>query len=148
MITLTKRYAFSASHRLHSPSLSDEENEQVFGKCNNPYGHGHNYFLEVSVRGPVDGQTGQAVHLPTLDRLVTSEVLSSLDHRSLNHDVVEFQGDLVPTTENLGLVIEDRLRRGWPSAFPNEWPKLEKIRIEETSNNIFEVRGSDTKIRP
>jgi 6-pyruvoyltetrahydropterin/6-carboxytetrahydropterin synthase len=141
MIVLTRRYPFAASHRLHSRQLSDEENRRVFGKCNNPFGHGHNYVLEVSVRGPVDARSGLAVNLGALDALVRGQVLDAFDHRNLNSDVDDFAG-LVPTTENLALAIHRRLRSGWEQALGGAWPELEKIRIAETERNIFEVKDT------
>ena len=140
MIQVTRRYQFAASHRLHSPQLSDERNRELYGKCNNPYGHGHNYAIEISVRGPVDVRTGRAVDPGALDRLVEAEVLGRFDHRNLNAEIAEF-GALVPTSENLGIEIDRRLRARWRTVFPGEWPRLEKIRIAETERNIFEVTG-------
>jgi 6-pyruvoyltetrahydropterin/6-carboxytetrahydropterin synthase len=139
---VTRRYEFSASHRLHAIQLSDEENRQLYGKCNNPYGHGHNYVLEVSVRGPRELATGRAVDTASLDRLVTQEVLGPFQHRNLNRDVAEF-ASVVPTSENLGIEICRRLKRNWMHVFPGEWPKLEKIRIAETPRNIFEVNSDE-----
>lgn len=136
MVRVTRRYAFAASHRLHAPQLAPEENQRIYGKCNNPYGHGHNYVLEVSVRGPVDAETGRAVDLTLLDQLVQRAVLEPFDHRHLNTQVAEF-ASLVPTTENVALVAERRLREQWLAG----WPRLEKIRIAETERNIFEVNG-------
>jgi len=146
---VTRRYEFAASHRLHSGELSDEENRRLYGKCNNPYGHGHNYVVEVSVRGPLEGATGRAVDIAILDELVAREVVRPLDHHDLNREVAVFASvvpalvpTLVPTSENLGLEICRRLKRNWKQVFPGEWPKLEKIRIGETARNIFEV-GAD-----
>jgi 6-pyruvoyltetrahydropterin/6-carboxytetrahydropterin synthase len=142
---VTRRYGFAASHRLHSSELSEEDNRSLYGKCNNPYGHGHNYVLEVSVRGPLDRATGRAVDIGALDELVVREVVRPFDHRNLNRDVATFSSGvtvLVPTSENLGLEICRRLKRNWKQVFPGEWPKLEKIRIGETPRNIFEV-GAD-----
>jgi 6-pyruvoyltetrahydropterin/6-carboxytetrahydropterin synthase len=136
-IELGRRYRFAASHRLHTERLSDEENCRVFGKCNNPYGHGHNYVLEVRVSGPVDRATGMIANLADLDAFVEREVLEPFDHKSLNEDVVAFR-EAVPTTENLCKEIYRRLR-----AFP--YAKLERVRIEETSNNSFEYPGSPTE---
>jgi 6-pyruvoyltetrahydropterin/6-carboxytetrahydropterin synthase len=138
VIQVTRRYSFSASHRLHTPSLSEEENRLLYGKCNNPFGHGHNYVLDVSVRGPVDARSGRAVDPAELDRLVRDRVMAELDHRNLNEQIEEFQR-IVPTTENLGLLIHSRLQRAWPSVFPGQWPRLEKVRIAETERNIFVV---------
>ncbi|MEO7651672.1 MAG: 6-carboxytetrahydropterin synthase [Bryobacteraceae bacterium] len=141
MIRVTRRYHFAASHRLHSPQLTAEENAGLYGKCNNPFGHGHNYVLDVSVRGPVDGMSGRAVDLAALDALVGKRVVKEFDRRNLNVEVDAF-ARVVPTTENLGLEIHRRLAEGWNTAFPDAWPKLEKIRIAETERNIFEVHGN------
>jgi 6-pyruvoyltetrahydropterin/6-carboxytetrahydropterin synthase len=138
MIRLTRRYRFSASHRLHARELSEAGNRELYGKCNNPYGHGHDYLLEVSVRGPVEERSGQVADVAALDRLVGGEVIRAFDHRDLNQDVPEF-ASLVPTTENLALEVERRLRRNWSAVFPGEWPRLDRIRIRETKRNIFEI---------
>jgi 6-pyruvoyltetrahydropterin/6-carboxytetrahydropterin synthase len=140
MLSVTRRYRFAASHRLHTPRLSDAENRALYGKCNHPYGHGHNYEVEITVRGPVEDATGRAVNLVELDRLVQAEVLDAFDHRNLNAEIRQF-AELVPTSENLALELERRLRAAWRGAFPGEWPRLEKIRIAETERNIFEVSG-------
>ena len=142
MFRVTRRYAFAASHRLHSAELSEEENRQLYGKCNNPYGHGHNYVVEVSVRGPLEGTTGRAVDIAVLDELVGREVVRPFDHRNLNREVAEFAG-VVPTSENLAIEICRRLKRNWKQVFPGDWPRLEKIRIGETPRNIFEVRADE-----
>jgi 6-pyruvoyltetrahydropterin/6-carboxytetrahydropterin synthase len=139
---VTRRYAFAASHRLDSRQLSAEENRELYGKCNNPYGHGHNYLVDVSVRGPRDAATGQAVEIAVLDDLVRREILVPFEHRNLNRDVPEFHS-VVPTSENLGVEICRRLKRNWRQAFPGPWPQLEKIRIGETPRNIFEVRADE-----
>jgi 6-pyruvoyltetrahydropterin/6-carboxytetrahydropterin synthase len=135
-IELGRRYHFSASHRLHTAQLTDEENSRVFGKCNNPFGHGHNYVLEVVVSGKVNPDTGMITNLTDLDGFVESAVLKTFDHKSLNEDVQAFQ-DIVPTTENLCIEIYDRLKR-----FSHA--KLERVRIEETRNNSFEYAGEET----
>lgn len=105
---LTRRVSFSAGHRYHIAHWSAERNQAVFGKCNYPYGHGHNYVLEVTVRGPVDPETGMVINLVDLDRILTS-IIEPLDHRFLNHDVAYFT-DKVPTTENLALYLAEQLR--------------------------------------
>ena len=138
MIHTTRRYVFSASHRLHSDRFTEEENRDVFGKCNNPYGHGHDYELFVTARGPVDAQTGRAVDPKRLDELVYEQVLSALDHKYLNVDVPAF-AEAIPTTENLAFEIARMLQSHWREAFPGEWPVLEKLRIRETDRNIFEL---------
>jgi 6-pyruvoyltetrahydropterin/6-carboxytetrahydropterin synthase len=132
-IELGRRYRFSASHRLHSAHLTEEENCRVFGKCNNPYGHGHNYVLEVSLSGDVDPATGMIANLVDLDAFVERHVLDEFGHKSLNEDVSAFR-DKVPTTENLCVEIFERLK-----SFPKA--KLERIRVQETGNNSFEYAG-------
>jgi 6-pyruvoyltetrahydropterin/6-carboxytetrahydropterin synthase len=129
-ISLTRRYNFAASHRLHSAKLSEEENRRVYGKCNNPYGHGHNYIVEVTMTGPVDKATGMITNLGDLDPFVQSEVIDTFDHKYLNEEIPEFQA-LVPTTENVCREIYRRLKK-YPSA------QLERVRIEETLKNSFE----------
>lgn len=132
-IELGRRYRFSASHRLHTPHLSEEENFRVFGKCSNPHGHGHNYVLEVSMSGAVDPDTGMIANLADLDAFVECQVLEEFDHQSLNEDVPAFR-EKVPTTENLCIEIFQRLK-----IFPKA--KLERIRVQETGNNSFEYAG-------
>jgi 6-pyruvoyltetrahydropterin/6-carboxytetrahydropterin synthase len=132
---LTRRYMFSASHRLHSEAMSDTENAATYGKCNNPYGHGHNYALEVTVSGQVDQATGMVCNLVDLDGFVHSEILDRFDHENLN---VRPEFDrLVPTTENLCTTIYDILQRGFTRAH------LERVRIEETMMNSFEYEGRE-----
>ena len=138
-VVFGRRYRFSASHRLHSEKLSEEENCRVYGKCNNPYGHGHNYVVEVRVSGTVDPTTGMVVNLMDLDRFVQGEVVEAFDHKSLNEDVGAFR-TAVPTTENLCKEIYQRLKH-FPLA------KLERVRIEETSNNAFEYAGEEIQDR-
>jgi 6-pyruvoyltetrahydropterin/6-carboxytetrahydropterin synthase len=132
-LELTRRYSFAASHRLHSPQLSEQENQRIYGKCNNPYGHGHNYVVEVTVTGATDPATGMIAHLGELDRFVTREVLEPFDHTYLNKDVPAFR-ERVPTTENLCIEIFDRLK-----AFSGA--RLVRIRLEETGRNSFEYAG-------
>ena len=136
-VALGRRYHFAASHRLHNPALSAEENGRLYGKCNNPYGHGHNYTLEVLVSGAIDPATGMIANLADLDGFVQSEVLEPFDHKSLNEDVAAFR-DRVPTTENLCIEIFHRLK---PFAKAN----LERIRVQETSNNSFEYAGENSE---
>lgn len=138
MIRLTRKYRFCASHRLHASALSDDVNRALYGKCNHPYGHGHNYVLEVTVEGPLDG-SGRVCDPATLDGLVTRYVLRDLDHRNLNEDAPDFQRR-VPTSENLAVAIEERLRSAWRSGFAGDWPRLTGIRLEETKRNSFEHR--------
>ena len=132
---LTRRYMFSASHRLHSDAMSDAENAATYGKCNNPYGHGHNYALEVMVSGAVDESTGMVCNLTDLDEFVHGEILERFDHQNLN-TLTEFAG-AVPTTENLCIVVYEILQRGFRPAH------LEKVRFEETMMNSFEYWGEN-----
>jgi 6-pyruvoyltetrahydropterin/6-carboxytetrahydropterin synthase len=132
-LQLGRRYQFCASHRLHSERLSEEENQLTYGKCNNPYGHGHNYVVEVAVSGPVDPATGMIANLSDLDAFVEREVIEPFDHKYLNEEIAEFR-ESVPTTENLCIEIFRRLR-----AFPQA--RLERVRVEETGNNSFEYAG-------
>jgi 6-pyruvoyltetrahydropterin/6-carboxytetrahydropterin synthase len=136
-IELGRRYRFSASHRLHSAHLAEEENCRVFGKCNNPYGHGHNYVVEVTVSGNVDPATGMIANLADLDSFVERHMLDEFDLKSLNEDVPAFL-DTVPTTENLCIEIFQRLK-----SFPKA--RLERIRIEETGKNSFEYAGENSE---
>ncbi len=131
---LTRRYRFSASHRLHSPEMSADENRATYGKCNNPYGHGHNYALEVTVSGPVDQSTGMVCNLVDLDSCIEREVLSRFHLANLNM-LQEFT-QLVPTTENLSVEIFEILQRGFSHAH------LERVRLEETLMNSFEYAGA------
>lgn len=132
-IELGRRYRFAASHRLHSAQLSEEENDRVYGKCNNPYGHGHNYTVEVRISGAVDPVTGMITNLADLDAFVNEWVIEPFDHRSLQDEVPAFRS-VVPTTENLCKEVFRRLQ-SYPKA------KLEAVRILETSNNSFEYAG-------
>ncbi len=137
-MTLTRRYRFSASHRLHSIALSEDENQRIYGKCNNPFGHGHDYVFEVSVRGPLDVATGRIVDLDTLDGLVGREVVVPFEHKNLNEEVEAFR-TVVPTTENLIVEIQRRLEQAWTSAFGEQGPALAGVRIEETKRNFIEL---------
>jgi len=132
---LTRRYLFSASHRLHSPEMSAEENRATYGKCNNPHGHGHNYALEVTVSGPVDARTGMVCNLVDLDVFVEREVLSRYNLENLN--MLQEFAQTVPTTENLCVEIYEILQRGFEKAH------LEGVRLEETMMNSFEYAGTN-----
>ncbi len=132
-VELGRRYHFSASHRLHNPQLSDEENCRIYGKCNNPHGHGHNYTVEVRFSGKIDPATGMISNLADLDSFVNEMVIEPFDHRSLNEEVPAFQS-AVPTTEILCIEIFQRLK-----SFPHA--KLEAVRVQETANNSFEYAG-------
>ncbi len=131
---VTRRLHFSAGHRLHSPAFSDEENRRIYGKCNNPAGHGHNYWLEVTVRGPKDPVTGMVVDLKELDDIVRARVLEDVDHASLNDDVEWLRG-IVPTTENLAESFWKRLKDHVPAP-----GRLHEIRVLETEKNFVAYR--------
>jgi 6-pyruvoyltetrahydropterin/6-carboxytetrahydropterin synthase len=134
---LTRRYRFSASHRLHSDAMSDAENAATYGKCNNPHGHGHNYGLEVTVSGQVD-ENGMVCNLVDLDGFVEREILDRFDVQNLN-SLPEF-AELVPTTENLSITVYDILQRGFRLAH------LDRVRFEETLMNSFEYAGDEQKL--
>lgn len=131
---LSRRYHFVASHRLHVDALSAEENRATFGKCNNPHGHGHNYTVQVTLSGAVDGATGMVTNLADLDGFAQRELLTRFDHRNLN--TLDCFRDLVPSTENLAVEIW-RIFAEYPHA------NLERVRVEETSNNAFDYFGAD-----
>jgi 6-pyruvoyltetrahydropterin/6-carboxytetrahydropterin synthase len=130
---LSRRYLFSASHRLHSVAMTTEENQNTYGKCNNPFGHGHNYTVEVTVSGQVDQTTGMVCNLTDLDAFIEREVLARYGHENLNM-LPEFARE-VPTTENLCIQIYEIVKRGFHFAH------LERIRLEETMMNSFEYPG-------
>ncbi len=140
----TTRYPFSAAHRLHSNQLSEDENWQVYGRCNNPYGHGHNYWVEVTVSGVPNEQTGLLVDRRKLDHFVQEEILSKVSHRNLNEQVAELR-NVVPTTENLAYVFADWLKSGWGKHFPQPELILDRVRIYETRNNRFEIKANEVK---
>ena len=134
VVYLTKVYEFSSAHRLHSHVLSDEENRDIFGKCNNPAGHGHNYVLEVTVKGDVDPRTGLVAGLEFLDEVVQKQVYTRFDYKHLNLDTPEFE-KLNPTSENFVKVLWDVLQ-------PNLRPVvLHRLRLRETPKNHFDYYG-------
>jgi len=130
---LTRRETFSASHRLVSQELSDEENSKLFGKCFHPNGHGHNYVIEVSVLGDINPKTGIVMNLTELKRIIHDVVMSKVDHRHLNLDVEEFK-TLNPTAENIAYVI-------WQWLKPSLGALLYEIKLHETENNAAVYRG-------
>ncbi len=132
-----RRYTLSASHRLHTQALTTAQNRAAYGKCNNPYGHGHNYVVEILVGGAVDPETGMVVDLAGLDALVDARILARFDHSNLNADPAF--AERVPTTENLCRVIFGLIKDELPAG------KLESVRIEETENNYFECRDAPTE---
>ncbi len=139
-IYLTRRYRFAAAHRLHNERLSGEENARLYGKCNNPHGHGHNYTLEVTVAGPLDPRTGMVMNLADLDASVEQEVLERFDHVHLNLDVESFRSR-VPTTENLCREVFALLRPRIEGKNGAGEVKLARVRLEETRSNFFEYVG-------
>jgi 6-pyruvoyltetrahydropterin/6-carboxytetrahydropterin synthase len=132
---LTRRYLFCASHRLHNEAYSEAENREIYGKCNNPYGHGHNYTLSVTVSGQVDQSTGMVCNLVDLDGCVAEQILARYDHQNLNL-LPEF-AQAVPTTENLCLHVYEILKREF------HYCHLEKVKLNETMMNSFEYAGDE-----
>jgi 6-pyruvoyltetrahydropterin/6-carboxytetrahydropterin synthase len=131
-----RRYMMSASHRLHSDALTAEENRAAYGKCNNPYGHGHNYIIEVLAGGAVDPETGMVMDLVAMDEAVRTRVLDRFDHFNLNVDPMF--ADVVPTTENLCKAVYKLLKGSIEPAL------LVHVRVEETENNFFEYCGEQS----
>jgi 6-pyruvoyltetrahydropterin/6-carboxytetrahydropterin synthase len=127
---LTSRYQFAASHRLDSPAFTAAENQRVFGKCNNPFGHGHDYILDITVEGPV-GPDGLVANRQALDKLVGESVIAKIDHKNLNRDVPGLRGT-IPTTENLVEMIRASLESHWTLG-----ARLVRIQIQETARNRF-----------
>ncbi len=136
MVYLTRKCEFSASHHYHNPSFTDEENRRIFGKCNNPNGHGHNYTLEVTVKGSVDPKTGFVVDLKALKEIMNNEVVDAMDHRYLNKELPEF-ADLMPTTENIAVAAWKRLEPKLNVA------KLHRVRVYETPDLWADFYGED-----
>jgi 6-pyruvoyltetrahydropterin/6-carboxytetrahydropterin synthase len=141
----TRRYRFSASHRLHLPALTDVENRAIYGKCNNPFGHGHDYLLEVTIAGTPDPLTGLILPRHDLDQWVESKVLKLFDHRNINTDVAGLSAS-VPTTENIALFVARLLAEDWPRAFPAAPGRLARVHILETDRNGFEVLISERRV--
>jgi 6-pyruvoyltetrahydropterin/6-carboxytetrahydropterin synthase len=133
-VTVTRRLMFNAAHRVHNPALSDEENTRLFGKCNNPNWHGHNYTLDVSVTGPIDPRTGYVVDLGVLKRLVEERAVNKIDHKNFNLDV-DFMRDVIPTSENIIVAIWRQLE---PAIRPG---RLTRLVLWETPNNYVEYSG-------
>ena len=136
MVYLTRKCEFSAAHYYHNPDFSPEENQRIFGKCNNPNGHGHNYTLEVTVKGQVNPRSGFVVDLRELKDTLEREVLSALDHRFLNKEVPEFR-DRIPTTENLAIAIWERLQPKMKVA------QLHRVRLYETPDLFVDFCGEE-----
>ena len=136
MVYLTRKCEFSASHYYHNPKFSAEENQRLFGKCNNLNGHGHNYTLEVTVKGEVNRDSGFVVDLKQLKDVMNQEVMEVVDHRFLNHEVAEFK-DEIPTTENLAVWIWARLAPALKVA------RLHRVRVYETQDLFVDYYGEE-----
>jgi len=133
-VTVTRRLRFNAAHRVHNPALSDAENSRLFGKCNNPNWHGHNYTLDVSVEGDIDAKTGYVYDLSHLKQIVEREVIDHVDHKNLNLDV-PFMKDIIPTSENVVVAF-------WTILAPRVAPgRLTRLVLWETENNYVEYTG-------
>ena len=139
IVEITRREEFSASHRLHDPSLSDEENRRLYGICNNPRGHGHNFELEVTVRGEV-AETGMVMNLMDLMRILQEDMLPQVDHKHLNHDVPFLEG-VIPTAENIAIALWGLIE---PRIQTFEGCRLHKIKLWESRSNSVEYRGPTT----
>lgn len=134
MVYLTRKCEFSASHYYHNDDFSPEENHRIFGKCNNPNGHGHNYTLEVTVKGDVDPKTGFVMDLKQLKEILNSEVIEALDHRHLNKEIPDF-AKVIPTTENIAIAIWQRLQEKLNVA------RLHRVRLHETHDLFVDYYG-------
>ncbi len=134
MVYVSRRETFSSAHRLFNPDFTDEKNELIFGKCNNPNWHGHNYILEVVVKGEIDPQTGYVIDLKVLKKLLLEYVIEKVDHKNLNTDV-DFLKGIIPTAENLAVAIWNQIVDKLPSG------KLHSVKIYETENNYAEYKG-------
>jgi 6-pyruvoyltetrahydropterin/6-carboxytetrahydropterin synthase len=136
-VYLTRKAEFSASHFYHNPNFTPEENQRIFGKCNNPHGHGHNYTLEVTVKGTVDERSGFVMDLKQLKDIMNREVLDGIDHRHLNYEVPEFKQQ-IPTTENLAIAIWRRLEGKLDGG-----ARLYRVRVYENDDLFAEVYGEE-----
>jgi len=136
MVYLTRKCEFSASHYYHNPDLSADENRRLFGKCNNPNGHGHNYTLEVTVKGEVDQRSGFVLDLKDLKEVLNREVLDAFDHRFLNKEVPEFV-HLIPTTENIAVAVWKRLQAKFGAA------SLHRVRVYESHDLFVDYYGEE-----
>lgn len=134
MLYVTRREVFSASHRLHNPKLDDNENRSIYGKCNNQYGHGHNYILEVVIAGETDTRTGYLIDIKCLKEIILRNVIDKVDHKHLNYEV-DFLKGIIPTTENLAVAIWKELKDKITSG------RLFSVKLYETENNYVEYKG-------
>lgn len=135
IVEITRVVSFAAAHRLYNPDWPDARNQEVFGKCNNFYGHGHDYEVSVTLRGPADPETGMIVNLNEVDRVTRAEIVDKCDHRHLNHDV-DFLRGINPTTENLAVAFWQRLRSHFGES-------LREIRVQENPRNWCVYRGEE-----
>lgn len=138
MIFITRKLEFCASHRLYNPKFSDEDNQAIFGLCNNPNGHGHNYVLEVTVKGEVDPETGMVLDLKTLKKLIHSEIIEKVDHKNLNVDV-DFLKSVIPTAENIAIKFWEKLE----SKIKNG--RLHELKLYESERNYVVYRGNSSE---
>ena len=134
MIYLTRRETFSSAHRIYNPNLTDEENYSIFGKCSNPFWHGHNYTIEVVVAGEINPETGYVVDLSKLKEIIHEHVISKVDHKNLNLET-DFMKGIIPSAENIVVQIWKQLEDKIPSG------RLYSIKLYETENNYFEYKG-------
>ncbi|GIY04388.1 6-pyruvoyl tetrahydrobiopterin synthase [Caerostris extrusa] len=138
IVYLTRIESFSAAHRLHSPHLSDQDNYEIYGKCNNPNGHGHNYKVEITIKGKVDKPTGMVMNITDLKKIIQETIMEVLDHKNLDQDVPYFK-EIVSTTENLSVFIWKQLSSSLPSGM------LHCVKIHETDKNVVEFYGEFDK---
>lgn len=134
MIYITRVEKFSSAHRLYNPELTEEENFEIYGKCANKNGHGHNYVLEVTLKGEIDPKTGYVYDLSKLKKIIKEKIIDKVDHKHLNYDV-DFLAGINPTTENLAVAFWKILSESLPKGL------LYSVKVYETENNIAEYRG-------
>ena len=137
IVYLTRIESFSAAHRLHNKNLADELNQTIFGKCNNPNGHGHNYKVEVTVKGPVDEHTGMVININDLKSIINGTIMSVLDHKNIDLDIGFFhENHVISTSENIAVFIWNSLEKRLPDRV-----QLHCIKLHETDKNIVEYKG-------
>jgi 6-pyruvoyltetrahydropterin/6-carboxytetrahydropterin synthase len=134
MVYVTRRETFSAAHRLFIPAKSDQENEKIFGKCSNPNWHGHNYTLEIVVKGKPEIETGFVIDIKILKEIIHEHIIKKVDHKNLNTET-DFMKGIIPTSENITIAIWNQLKDKLPSG------KLFSVKLYETENNYFEYKG-------
>lgn len=136
MLYLSRKVSFSAAHRLHNPELSDEDNRKMYGECNHPDGHGHNYTLEVTVRGNISEKSGMVIDLKILKKIITEKIVKKVDHKYLNFDV-DFMRHVIPTAENMVIQFWQILKE----ALSGEKAELYELKLYETDNNVVVYKG-------